>query len=97
MYVNSAFNVSKLSYQVKFHQPQEFKDEWFNLFVLHQNRAKHGLKNYIPESYIPGLINLAIWGHEHECRIQPEHTTALTKTWIIQPGKLLLFYLTAKN
>ena len=43
-------------------------DSYFNLFVLHQNRVKHGAKNYIPEHFIDGIIDLAFWGHEHECR-----------------------------
>lgn len=49
----------------------------------------HGPKNYIPESFVPAFFDLAIWGHEHECRIDPESTTSTTpeaRTYIIQPG-----------
>lgn len=44
-------------------------DQWHNILVLHQNRASHSqaAKNFIKESYIPGFIDLVIWGHEHEC------------------------------
>lgn len=71
---------------MKFIRPKETNNEWFNIFVLHQNRAAHGPKNYIPESFIPYFFDLAIWGHEHECRIDPEPTTGEGNTYIIQPG-----------
>ena len=50
--------------------PQSEADdgEWFNMLVLHQNRAKHGEKNYIPEYFIDNMFALVFWGHEHECR-----------------------------
>lgn len=59
-------------------------DDWFNLLVLHQNRAPRGVKNYIPETCIPDFVNLVIWGHEHDCRIEPEPQE--NGTWISQPG-----------
>jgi double-strand break repair protein MRE11 len=46
----------------------------------------HGSKNYIPEGFIPGFFDLAVWGHEHECRIDPEQSSGDEKTYIIQPG-----------
>ncbi|PVD39024.1 hypothetical protein C0Q70_01651 [Pomacea canaliculata] len=39
-------------------KPSENKDDWFNLFVLHQNRAKHRETNYIPEIVLPEFLNL---------------------------------------
>lgn len=48
---------------------EEKKENWFNLLVLHQNRVKHGRTNYIPENFLPGFLNLVIWGHEHPCFI----------------------------
>jgi double-strand break repair protein MRE11 len=33
---------------VQFVRPNEDADEWFNIFVIHQNRSAHGKKNYIP-------------------------------------------------
>jgi double-strand break repair protein MRE11 len=33
---------------VDFVRPEEYQDEWFNIFVIHQNRSVHGKKNYIP-------------------------------------------------
>ena len=35
---------------------------FFSMFVLHQNRVKHGNTNYIPESFIPPFIDLVVWG-----------------------------------
>lgn len=58
--------------KVKFLRPQEYQDDWFNLFVLHQNRASHGPTQHIPEQFLPNFLNLVIWGHEHECKIVPE-------------------------
>ncbi|KAF9107025.1 Double-strand break repair protein mre11a [Mortierella sp. AM989] len=58
---------------VKMMRPMEDEDEepWYNLLVLHQNRVMHGPKNYIPEAFLDDFINLVIWGHEHECLIDP--------------------------
>ncbi|KAK5641333.1 hypothetical protein RI129_009880 [Pyrocoelia pectoralis] len=59
-------------------------DDWFNILVLHQNRAARGTKNYIPETSIPSFIDLVIWGHEHDCRIAPEEIEK--GIYISQPG-----------
>ncbi|KAF9929327.1 Double-strand break repair protein mre11a [Linnemannia zychae] len=58
---------------VKLMRPEEDEDEepWYNLLVLHQNRVMHGPKSYIPEAFLDDFINLVIWGHEHECLIDP--------------------------
>lgn len=58
-----------LSNQVKFltFPGETQQEEWFNLFVLHQNRVKHGLTNYIPDKMLPDFFDLVIWGHEHPC------------------------------
>ena len=34
--------------QVQFVRPNEDPEDWFNIFVIHQNRTAHGKKNYIP-------------------------------------------------
>jgi double-strand break repair protein MRE11 len=39
--------------QIEFVRPSEDPDEWFNIFVIHQNRSAHGKKNYIPETFLP--------------------------------------------
>ncbi|ORY98277.1 Mre11 DNA-binding presumed domain-domain-containing protein [Lobosporangium transversale] len=60
---------------VKMMRPVEEEDEepWYNLLVLHQNRVMHGPKSYIPEAFLDDFINLVIWGHEHECLIDPTY------------------------
>jgi len=63
-------------------------DEWFNLFVIHQNRVKHSATNYIPENFLPEFLDLIIWGHEHMCQITPE-PMASQETYISQPGSTI--------
>ena len=47
--------------------------QWFNIFVLHQNRLQHtaSAKNTIREDYLAHWLDLVIWGHEHECITEP--------------------------
>lgn len=47
--------------------------EWFNIFVLHQNRVPHSqnAKNCIREGYLARFLDFVIWGHEHECIPEP--------------------------
>ncbi|KAL8607335.1 hypothetical protein ACOMHN_039485 [Nucella lapillus] len=66
-------------------RPRENQDDWFNLFVLHQNRAKHSDTNYIPEQFLDDFFDLVVWGHEHECRIIPEFN-GIQNFYITQPG-----------
>ncbi|KAL3143519.1 hypothetical protein ABBQ38_002323 [Trebouxia sp. C0009 RCD-2024] len=63
--------------------------EWFNIFVLHQNRVPHSqnAKNCIREGYLARFLDFVIWGHEHECIPEPwESTEAGCKFNIVQPG-----------
>ena len=41
-------------------------DDFFSIFVVHQNREKYGAKNFVPEKYLPGFLDIVLWGHEHE-------------------------------
>ena len=71
--------------KVTFLKPAEDK-QWFNLFALHQNREKgRGAKNCVHESLIPDWMDLVVWGHEHECNIEPQESLVGTFR-IIQPG-----------
>lgn len=70
--------------KVKFSLPEDI-DDWFNIFVLHQNRANRGVKNYLPEESLPGFLDLIVWGHEHDCRITPEQNPQ-KKFYVSQPG-----------
>nr|XP_060159913.1 double-strand break repair protein MRE11 isoform X2 [Globicephala melas] len=66
-------------------RPKEDGNSWFNLFVIHQNRNKHGRTNYIPEQFLDDFIDLVIWGHEHECKIAPTKNEQQL-FYVSQPG-----------
>ena len=70
---------------VKFFQPNVHKDEWFNLASVHQNHHAYTESGYLPESFLPEFLDLIIWGHEHECKIEPETNTERGFK-VIQPG-----------
>lgn len=65
--------------------PEGDVDDWFHLMVVHQNRADRGPKNFLPEEALPEFLNLVIWGHEHDCRIEPE-LNAKRNFYVSQPG-----------
>ncbi|XP_036599229.1 double-strand break repair protein MRE11 isoform X2 [Trichosurus vulpecula] len=71
--------------QVTMLRPKEEENSWFNLFVIHQNRSKHGASNYIPEQFLGDFIDLVIWGHEHECKIAPTKNERQL-FYVSQPG-----------
>ncbi|XP_059123322.1 double-strand break repair protein MRE11 [Peromyscus eremicus] len=66
-------------------RPREDEHSWFNLFVIHQNRSKHGNTNFIPEQFLDDFIDLVIWGHEHECKIGPTKNEQQL-FYVSQPG-----------
>lgn len=66
-------------------RPKENQEDWFNMFVVHQNRSKHSATNYIPEQFLDDFLDLIIWGHEHECRIDPEWN-GVQNFYVSQPG-----------
>ena len=41
--------------------------------------------SYLPENFLPDFMDLVIWGHEHECLIEPRHN-AETNFDVMQPG-----------
>lgn len=71
--------------QVTMLRPKEEEDSWFNMFVIHQNRSKHGATNYIPEQFLDDFLDLVIWGHEHECKIAPARNEQQL-FYVSQPG-----------
>ncbi|KAL7746139.1 meiotic recombination [Sorochytrium milnesiophthora] len=70
---------------VKMLRPREDPDAWFNLMVFHQNRVPHGKTNFIPESFLDPFLHLVLWGHEHECLVDPAWN-AQQEFHITQPG-----------
>ncbi|KAG6587295.1 DNA repair protein (mre11) [Phytophthora cinnamomi] len=73
--------------KVVFRRPAEHADQWFSIFVVHQNRDDkgRGSKNCVPESVIPDFIDLVVWGHEHECQIDVQESLK-GDFFITQPG-----------
>ena len=45
--------------------------EWFNLFALHQNRARSAAAGTqsVKDVLLPGMMDIVIWGHEKECNL----------------------------
>jgi len=72
--------------KVKMLRPKDDPDSWFNLFAIHQNRAKHGTTNYIPEHFLDEFLDLVVWGHEHECLIDAEWSASGKSFYVTQPG-----------
>ncbi|CAI5473779.1 unnamed protein product [Closterium sp. Yama58-4] len=70
-------------------EPGTSEDDWFNILVVHQNRAVRmtGTKKVVTvdESGFASFLDLVVWGHEHECRIEPEQP-ARARYFISQPG-----------
>jgi double-strand break repair protein MRE11 len=50
-------------------QPADGPDPWFNIFVIHQTR--NAAAEHIPDHLLPSFLHFVIWGHEHECLIDP--------------------------
>ncbi|KAF2472184.1 DNA repair exonuclease [Lindgomyces ingoldianus] len=71
--------------QVKFFQPGTQKDEWFNLMSVHQNHHAYTETGYLPENFLPEFVDLVVWGHEHECLIEPRYNPEMG-FHVIQPG-----------
>ncbi|KAF2636984.1 DNA repair exonuclease [Massarina eburnea CBS 473.64] len=71
--------------KVKFFQPGVQKDDWFNLMSVHQNHVAHTQTSYLPENFLPEFMDLVIWGHEHECCIEPSLNPEMG-FHVIQPG-----------
>eukprot|EP01129_Flabellula_baltica_P005317 TRINITY_DN1916_c0_g1_i1.p1 TRINITY_DN1916_c0_g1~~TRINITY_DN1916_c0_g1_i1.p1 ORF type:complete len:658 (+),score=153.95 TRINITY_DN1916_c0_g1_i1:29-2002(+) len=73
--------------KVKFLQPVS-DQEWFNLFVLHQNRVRRTQKGSIYEGHIGEFMDFVLWGHEHECKIEYEKSEVGGFS-ISQPGSTI--------
>ncbi|KAL2827524.1 Mre11 DNA-binding presumed domain-containing protein [Aspergillus cavernicola] len=71
--------------KVKFFRPGIQKDDWYNLISVHQNHHAYTETGYLPENFLPEFLDLVIWGHEHECLINPR-TNPETKFRVMQPG-----------
>lgn len=82
--------------KVEMDRPDETLD-WFNLLVLHQNRADRGPRNYIREDVLPKFLDLVVWGHEHDCQMIPMRSNKTEKDsfYVVQPGSTVATTLAA--
>ncbi|KAF3490796.1 double-strand break repair protein mus-23 [Arthroderma uncinatum] len=71
--------------KVKFFRPSMQQEDWFNLMSVHQNHHAHTETGYLPETFLPDFLDLVIWGHEHECLINPRLNPE-TNFHVMQPG-----------
>ncbi|KAJ8121655.1 hypothetical protein ONZ43_g1947 [Nemania bipapillata] len=72
-------------HKVKWFRPNQQSADWFNLLAVHQNHHAHTATSYLPENMLPEWLDLVIWGHEHECLIDPRHNPE-TGFHVMQPG-----------
>lgn len=70
---------------VKFFRPSQQKGNWFNLLSVHQNHHKYSETGWLPEKFLPDFMQLVVWGHEHECLIDPQQNSELG-FHVMQPG-----------
>ncbi|KAI9787096.1 MAG: meiotic recombination [Geoglossum umbratile] len=71
--------------KVKFFRPNVQPKDWFNLIAVHQNHHAYTDTGYLPENFLPEFLDLVVWGHEHECRIDPRLNPE-TSFHVMQPG-----------
>ncbi|KAJ9654485.1 meiotic recombination [Neophaeococcomyces mojaviensis] len=71
--------------KVAFFEPSVQKADWFNIAVVHQNHHARTATSYLPENFLPNFLDLVIWGHEHECDIEP-HLNPEMDFRVMQPG-----------
>jgi double-strand break repair protein MRE11 len=71
--------------KVKFYKPGIQQSDWFNIMAVHQNHYAHSETGYLPENFLPEFLDLVVWGHEHECLIDPRYNPE-TMFHVMQPG-----------
>ncbi|KAI0884651.1 DNA repair exonuclease [Annulohypoxylon maeteangense] len=72
-------------HNVRWYRPNQQSSDWFNLLAVHQNHHAHTATGYLPENMLPEWLDLVVWGHEHECLIDPSHNPE-TGFHVMQPG-----------
>lgn len=70
---------------VRFFKPGVQQKDWFNLMAVHQNHHAHSESGYLPENLLPEFMDLIVWGHEHECLIDPRFNPEMG-FHVMQPG-----------
>ncbi|KAH6896614.1 Mre11 DNA-binding presumed domain-containing protein [Thelonectria olida] len=72
-------------HKVKWFRPGTQMGDWFNLLAVHQNHHAHTATSYLPENVLPDWLDMVVWGHEHECLIDPSQNPE-TGFHVMQPG-----------
>ncbi|KAF8341222.1 Metallo-dependent phosphatase-like protein [Cantharellus anzutake] len=88
---DSRMHYELMNNRVKMWKPKT--GNWCNFLIVHQNRVKHSMGNYVPETLFDDSINLVIWGHEHDCRMSPVPVSGKSYH-ITQPGSSVATSLT---
>ncbi|KAF7861979.1 hypothetical protein EAF04_007859 [Stromatinia cepivora] len=70
---------------VKWFKPGVQQKDWFNIMAVHQNHHAHTDTSYLPENFLPDFLDLVVWGHEHECLIDPTYNPEKC-FHVMQPG-----------
>ncbi|KAF7950256.1 hypothetical protein EAE96_007547 [Botrytis aclada] len=70
---------------VKWFKPGVQQKDWFNIMAVHQNHHAHTETSYLPENFLPDFLDLVVWGHEHECLIDPTYNPEKS-FHVMQPG-----------
>jgi len=80
--------------KVKFFTPGVQQKDWFNIMAVHQNHHAHNETGYLPENFLPDFMDLVVWGHEHECLIEPRFNDEM-QFQVMQPGSSIATSLVA--
>ncbi|KAK7414208.1 meiotic recombination [Neonectria punicea] len=72
-------------HKVKWFRPGTQMGDWFNILAVHQNHHAHTATSYLPENVLPDWMDVVVWGHEHECLIDPTQNPE-TGFHVMQPG-----------
>lgn len=81
---------------VEFLRPETQTEDWFNLVCVHQNHHAYTETSYLPEHFLETFLDLVIWGHEHECLIEPRLNPDM-KFKVMQPGSSVATSLVASE
>lgn len=71
--------------KVRFFKPGVQQNDWFNIMAVHQNHHAYTDTGYLPENFLPDFLDLVVWGHEHECLIDPRLNPEMS-FHVMQPG-----------
>lgn len=71
--------------KVKFFRPGTQQQDWFNIMSVHQNHYAHTDTGYLKEAVLPDFLDMVVWGHEHECLIDPKYNPEMN-FHVMQPG-----------